>query len=341
MSHFRYSPLRDSWTLVSKQRLRKPTEFEAQNFELADEHSPFVFGNEHKTPSEIYAIRVPGSQPNAPGWKTRVIPNRYNALEIERSPKPMRDGIFESFDGFGAHEIVIDTPRFPAAIRDLGTDEMALLLKTVKARCADLSRDSRIAYIQPFKNQGPLAGATMAHSHTQLIALPFLPKSVSTEISQCRTHFQKTGRALFVDMVEEEIRHGKRVVEESDNYVAFCPFASRYPFEITIAPRKKTPDFTLMSDDGLEELSEIVLDALKKLSSSLKNLSLNIVWVLEPPKRDARVSDYYYRMDEFFQWRIEIVPRISVPNGFELAADTPINPVPPEEAAKFLREVEP
>jgi len=147
VSHYRYSKLKDNWVIISPKRVRRPSDFELSSAEAYDVDSPFVYGNEHKTPSEIYAIRDYGSKKDTPGWKVRVVPNKYNALEIEKNPLTDFDGIFEKMEGFGAHEIIIDTPKFPSKFQELSAEEVALVLKAAKERITDLQKDTRIKYI--------------------------------------------------------------------------------------------------------------------------------------------------------------------------------------------------
>lgn len=339
MSHYRYSKLKDNWVIISPKRVRRPSDFELSSAEAYDVDSPFVYGNEHKTPPEIYAVREYGSKKDSPGWKVRVVPNKYNALEIEKNPNSDFDGIFERIDGFGAHEIIIDTPRFPSKFHDLSVEEIALVFVAARDRSADLSRDTRIKYINIFKNQGPLAGASISHPHTQIIAMPFIPKNILTEIEQSRKHFEATGRSLIGDIVASEIRAKVRVVEESDNFILYCPYASFWPFETALCPKTGVKDFSLLDEAKLAELAKMTLYALKRINMALKDVSYNIFIKTVPPKREAREPNFYYKLDEFYRWHIEIVPRIPVIGGFELSSGVFINTVAPEESAKFLRSI--
>jgi len=339
VSHYRYSKLKDNWVIISPKRVRRPNDFELSSAEAYDVDSPFVYGNEHKTPSEIYAIRDYGSKKDSPGWKVRVVPNKYNALEIEKSPTTDFDGMFEWMDGCGAHEIIIDTPKFPSKFQDLSPQEVADVFKAAKERTVDLQKDTRIKYINIFKNQGPLAGASISHPHTQIIGMPFIPKNISVEIEQCRKHFETTSRCLFGDIIKSELKSKERIVEESDHFVAYCPYASFWPFETIVAAKTHSKDFTALSDAMLLELSKMTLSVLKRINMALKDVSYNIFLKTVPPKRDGANPNFYYKLDEFYQWHIEIVPRIPVIGGFELSGGVFINTVAPEESAKFLRSL--
>jgi UDPglucose--hexose-1-phosphate uridylyltransferase len=319
--------------------VRRPSDFELSSSEAYDVDSPFVYGNEHKTPSEIYAIREYGSKKDTPGWKVRVVPNKYNALEIEKNPLTDFDGIFEKMDGFGAHEIIIDTPKFPSKFQDLSPEEVANVFKAAKERMIDLQKDTRIKYINIFKNQGPLAGASISHPHTQIIGMPFIPKNILLEIEQSRKHFEATSRCLFSDIIKSELKSKERIVEESDNFVTYCPYASFWPFETIVGAKMHGKDFAMLSDALLLELAKMTLSALKRINMALKDVSYNIFLKTVPPKREGVNPNFYYKLDEFYQWNIEIVPRIPVIGGFELSSGIFINTVAPEESAKFLRSL--
>jgi UDPglucose--hexose-1-phosphate uridylyltransferase len=339
LSHYRYNKLKDNWVIVSPKRVRKPSDFELSSTEAYDMESPFVYGNEHKTPSEIYSVRDYGSKKDSPGWKVRVVANKYNALDIEKNPDSDFDGMFERIDGFGAHEIIVDTPKFPSKFEEFDSDEVFLVFKAAKERIADLQRDSRIKYINVFKNQGALAGASLSHPHTQIMALPFIPKNILTEIEQSRKHFEESSRSLIIDNVTSELRVKSRIVEESDSFVSFCPYASYLPFEITICSKTHTKDFIHTAEEQLTELSALILSSVKRISMALKGVSFNVFLKTVPPRREGRIANFYYKLDEFYQWHIEIVPRIPVIGGFELSSGIFINTVAPEESAKFMRNL--
>jgi UDPglucose--hexose-1-phosphate uridylyltransferase len=285
-------------------------------------------------------VREDESEPNTPGWKVRVVPNKYNALDIEKDPQKVRFGLYDTMDGFGAHEIIIDTPKFPSSMYALSKDEICSFFAVIARRVSDLSNDHRLKYILPFKNQGAMSGATLSHPHTQIIAMPFLPQSMISELDRCRRYFAEHARPLLEDMIDEEIGIKKRVVFASDNFVVVCPFASPYPFAITIAPKKVSTGFCQLGKDELEELSGAVRHALVRLAKATNEASFNMLFKLRPPIRDdEREPNFYHRLDEFYGWRIEIIPRLGLDGGLEIASGVRINSVPPEEAAEFLRNI--
>lgn len=337
MSHLRYNKIKDAWVAIASERVRRPNDFELSSGEVYDINSPFIYGNEHLTPNEIYSIRHDNSKPNTPGWLTRVVPNKYNAFDINKDLLTKRDGFYDTMSGFGAHEIIIDTPRFPSTIFDFSAQELELVLLTAQRRILDLSKDVRLFYFQLFKNHGPLAGASLSHPHTQLIALPFIPPDIEREIETSRDYYERYGRCLLMDIVSEELKAKERVVYESEHFVAYCPFAAFFPFEIVICLKAKSVDFTETELLLIREFSEVLQKVLHLLNLSLKNVAFNLLFKLVPPTRDSRRFGYYHHMDEFYQWRAIIVPRTTIPAGLELGCGVFINSVAPEDSAKFLR----
>ncbi len=340
MSHYRFCPLSGECVIISKKRKRRPSDF-AYTSNVGDSIvSPFTYGNESKTPPEIYAIRDNGSAVNKPGWKVRVVPNKFNALDIEKEPKKIRFGLYDTMDGFGAHEVVIDTPRFPSDIYDYSIEETELLLAAIFARVRDLSRDSRLKYILPFKNSGPFSGATIAHPHTQIMAMPFMPLSVETELVKCKRYHSEHFRSLLEDMVQEEISANSRVVIRSEHFLVFCPFASMYPFSIFIMPISQKTDILSLDINVKKELSCVLNDAIFRLGQAIEGLSFNMIFKLKPPVReDEKELNIYHLMDEYHGWRIELQPRLAFDGGLEVGSGIMINSVLPVEAAEFFINV--
>lgn len=337
MSHLRYNKIKDSWVVIAEERVRRPNDFELSSAEVYDINSPFIYGNERLTPHEIYAVRPDGSKPNTVGWLTRVIPNKYNAFDINKSPNSKREGFYDTMTGFGAHEIIIDTPKFPYSVFNFTSHEMSLVLITAQKRINDLTKDIRLSYFQLFKNHGPLAGASLSHPHTQLIALSFIPPDIDKEIEIARSYYLKTGRCLLGDIISEEQKAKIRVVDETEKFIAYCPFASFYPFEIVVCAKEKSDDFVKLDETDIFEFAELLTNVLGLLNASLKNVSFNLLFKLTPPMRDSKRFGYYHNINEFYQWRAIIVPRTTIPGGLELGTGVYINSVSPEESAKFLR----
>ena len=291
------------------------------------------------TPPEICALRPAGGEPNKPGWTVRVVPNRYPALRVEEAWISEARGFYESCTGVGAHEVIIEHPESEKDLHDQPLDSVAALLKTFCGRAHDLERDMRLMHVQIFKNHGAMAGATIRHPHSQLIASPVVPPEVRLRLKQARAYFERTERSLFEDVYRNEVRSGERVVYENSGFLVYCPWASRMPFEMSVLPRRQSPDFPSASEGELMQLADALKTALTRLSASLDGPAYNLVFHTAPVggarrRRESPSIEHDYR------WSIDILPRMGRLAGFEYGTGMHINTVFPEEAAQHMRSVE-
>lgn len=331
MSEIRYDRVFDTHVIIAPERLHRPdsvTQFPA----LASvEECPFCEGNESMTPPEIFALRDAHSYPNEKGWKTRVVPNLYKALEIEAA-HIHHTGTFDYWEGFGAHEVVIDTPAHHTSMTQWSEDEMAVWLKTVQERVKDLRRDSRIVSLCVFKNEGERAGSTQHHCHTQIIGLPFIPKNELGRYERECSHFYSTSEALLGKNVADEKEARVRMVMEQGEFSAYCPYASAYPFEVMISSVEPLGEIDELSIGAIDDLSILLVHVLQRLQRQLGTFHFNLT--LSTPHLGGGECDLYHG-SRFF---IRISPRLYLHGGFELASGVIINPVAPEIAAKLLSE---
>jgi len=334
MPELRRDPLLGRWVVFSPERKQRPQDFHLQN--ALQEPGAFTWGNEHLTPPEVFSIRDEGTQPNEPGWRVRVVPNRFPALRIEGDLMPEGDGLYDRMNGIGAHEVIIETPDASTAIEDQSVENVAGILKAYRNRINDLSRDTRFRSILIFKNVGPLAGASLRHAHSQLIALPVVPRMLQDRVSAARSHYVQKERNLFEDILRAERKEGKRIVHENNGFVAFCPYASRFPFELCLLPRRQNPHFHRTPDAELELAAEALKAVLQRLAKGLNKPDYNLILHTAPLVRDG-VEDSRFEVD--FRWHLEVLPRLSGIAGFEFGTGFFINSTLPEEAAQFLRSV--
>jgi UDPglucose--hexose-1-phosphate uridylyltransferase len=229
MPELRKEPFSGRWVVFSPERKQRPQEFPV--FPLPKTLNAFLGGHEELTPPEVFAVRAAGTLPNKPGWRVRVVPNRFPALRIEGDLNPEAVGFYDKINGIGAHEVIIETPLAEPSLESLPVDHIADVLKAYRARTLDLMRDTRFRYILIFKNQGPLAGASLSHAHSQLIALPITPLAVKQKLQTCRKYYEDKERCLFEDLLRQEQKEGTRVVYENNGFAVFCPYASRFTFE--------------------------------------------------------------------------------------------------------------
>ena len=322
MRQIRYSKLRDSEVIIAPNRLNRPTNMQKT---LDDCYTifecPFEAGNEKDLPKEIFSIKDKDAN-----WLVKVVPNLYNALDIDEKNYSKRDGFFTYKSGFGAHEVIIETPLHDITV-DKYTNKMWVnYLKSIKYRLDDLSKDIRLKYIQVFKNHGFKAGATLKHPHSQLIATPFVPIQIKQEFKRCKSYFKTHKRTLLFDMVSEEIREKKRIISQNEDFVAFAPFASLYPFEIIIAPKKDISSVAFLNSDQKIKLAKILQIVYKKLYATLGDFHYNMIF--KNSLKDKRYYTFY----------INIIPRIYTIAGFELSTSMQINPISPELAVEKLNQ---
>ena len=240
-------------------------------------------------------------------------------------------------NGVGAHEVIVETPHPQLVLEQQTLPGVVRVLQAWRARMIDLSRDIRLHYALVFKNHGARAGATMPHPHSQLIAMPVTPIVVKEKLAAARAYYIEKDRNLFEDILKSERTSGERVVFENDGFTAFCPFASRFPFETCLMPRRQSPDFQTASDGELLLLAEGIQRVLSTYASVLDQPSYNLILQTAPFRR-SRHPDAWSTIDSDYRWHIEILPRLTGVAGFEFGTGVYINPTLPEEAANILRE---
>ncbi|WP_457622640.1 galactose-1-phosphate uridylyltransferase [Persephonella sp.] len=343
MPELRYNRLNDTWVIISKERAKRPHDYPLiwEDKKKVDKKScPFEPGHEHLTPPEVFAIRDPGTKPDQPGWKVRIIPNKFPALKPSEPFFRRSEAIHDLMGGYGYHEVIIDTPDHDKHICNFSTDDLVLMFTAFRERIKQLYMKKDIFYVQIFKNHGKEAGKSLYHSHSQLVALPRIPKRLETQVRQCRHYYREKERCLLCDEVSFELREGVRVVHDNDHFIVYTPFASAFPFELKIVPKIHSDDFSSVDDEMILSLSEAVKVAVRKLDKLLKDPPFNMMLHTSPPRRDLPYDpNYFYQMDRLFHWYIEIFPRMAIHAGFELGTEFFINPTPPEDAAKYLREI--
>ncbi len=343
MPEIRKDPISDRWVVVSTERGRRPAEFKSggENPAFAEQKScPFCEGNESKTPKEVLAYRKPGTAPDTPGWTVRVMPNKFPALVVEGEINRTGIGLFDMMSGIGAHEVIVETPRHNETITDLPDAHVEKVLYAYRDRIRDLEKDKRFRYVLVFKNHGEAAGASLSHSHSQLIATPITPRYVKMELTNAREYFREKERCIFCDLIRQELSAGERIVAENEHFVVFTPFASRFPFEVWLLPRKHFSRFTEIGEEEMKYCARLLKDILARIKKTLFDAPYNYVLHTAPNVvcRPGR-PDYWGTIQYDYHWHIEIIPRLTKTAGFEWGSGLYINPTPPEEAAKYLREI--
>jgi len=340
MSEIRYNSLHDRYVIIAPERLHRPIgRFELpQNLMASGIHCPFCEGNESKTTPEIVAIRPNLTKPNKKGWLTRVIPNLYRAVSIETPQHSLSHGMLSYHQGFGAHEVIIDTPHHASNLDTWSQETFVNWLDTMRGRVMSLRLDHRLKSIVLFKNHGIKAGATQSHPHTQLIALPIIPTHQLEYYRRAFRHYVSNKRVMVEDMIVQEYQDSTRIILDDPYFVAFCPFASEYPFEVLICAKEGLSRFELIDAVQTEALATMLSQIFVKLRGALGQFDYNLSIDIPPLIKDHSSEEFYDMIDLITRFTLRITPRIYQLAGFETTANMMINPVTPEKAASELRE---
>lgn len=329
MTELRKDPVVGRWVIISTERAKRPHEFPPEPASRREGVCPLCPGSERMTPPEILGYRQ-GGQPNDPNWTLRVVPNKFPALRIEGELGKAADGIYDRMHGIGAHEVVIESERHDVDLFDLPEKRFEDVLWAYRDRLIDLSKDHRFKSVLIFKNHGAAAGASLTHSHSQLIALPVIPKRVMEEMTGCKEYYRFRDRCLFCDIVVQEMEQKVRIVEETGEFLAFAPYAPRFPFETWIVPKRHQCAYEMIEGDQAKALAAVFRRTLRRLNLALENPPFNFI---------VHSAPFQERAADFFHWHIEIMPKLTKVAGFEWGSGFYINPTPPEESAKYLREL--
>ena len=326
MPEIRVDPLTGLRTIVAAARADRPNAGLSATAgpPLDPAGDPFAEGHESQTPPELYAVRPDGSAPDTPGWRVRVVPNLYPALDADgREPEPEahRD-LFTSAPALGAHEVIVNAPQSVAALADLPAEQVAVAMDAWRERMRHHAERASCTHL--IVNERREAGASLPHTHAQLYALDFVPAAIARERERFGAYAVRTmGGNLLADLVQEEVRRRERIVAIDDEAVAMAPYGSRVPYQLMIAPRQTRARF---EDDGPTG-ARLLHDVLGRLARRLgANPPLNL-WVRTAP----RGADH-------FCWRIDVLPRLTHLAGLELGSGVNLNIVAPERATAELRE---
>ncbi|MGO8703305.1 MAG: galactose-1-phosphate uridylyltransferase [Candidatus Brocadiia bacterium] len=329
MSEFRRDRVSGRWVIIAPERAARPTDFPVERRYSVGGFCPFCEGHEDKTPPEVAVLRSDPQQANRPGWRVRVVTNRFPALRPDAPIEVVGDAACRGMTGFGVHEVIIESPRHILSLNEMDDAGVADVLRIYQQRLASVRQDSRFLYGMIFKNVGSAAGATVEHSHSQMIGMPVVPETVRTEVRHARQFNEAAGVCLFCNMIDREVAKGERVIHVGRHCIAIAPYASRFPFETWILPTRHVPHFEDHPAEALGDIASALRTVLNRLDQALETPAYN--YLIHTSPLGEKSADY-------FHWHIEIIPCITKIAGFEWGTGCYINPVLPESAAAFLRE---
>jgi len=329
MPELRQNFFTKEWVIIATERARRPEELAtrraAQTVPSFVESCPFCAGNENKTPPEV--LRYPA---NGEPWSVRVIPNKFAALSSDVQPTRSLQHLRRRVNGFGFHEVIIDSPDHSGCMAMLPDAHVARILGVFKERYNTLSIDHRINHVTIFKNHGADAGASLQHPHSQLIATPVIPSQVRHRLHEALRHYDDAGECMFCHLMEREVEEQTRIVVKSELFVAMEVFASATPFATHIFPLRHMATFGEITAAEITDLAHVLRSLLAKLYVGLENPDLNFT-IRSGPSDNVGARH--------FHWYVSVIPRLTRVAGFELGSGMFINTVLPEAAAEFLRNV--
>jgi len=338
MPELRRGPTSNRWVIVAPERAKRPSDFEVRGIELAEQkpaNCVFCAGNEDQTPPEVYRI------PSEDGWHVRVVPNKFAALtDYEDLGREAVAGFYDRMNGEGAHEVVIETPDHYGELPDQPVEQLKRIVDAYIDRLTALMQNPWFRYILLFRNHGKEAGASLLHPHSQIIATPIVPQEMRESLEIAKRYYERKERCLFCDLMLSELKDGERIVDESEGYVVWAPYDSRFPFELVLYPKAHSHDFTTLTDTQRFGLAEMLKSTLQRLVALLGDVPYNFVLKTTPnPIPRPGKPGYWATLQYDYHWRIAILPRLTRVAGFEWGTGFYINPMPPEDAARYLREV--
>ncbi|MCS6923030.1 MAG: hypothetical protein NZM10_01500 [Fimbriimonadales bacterium] len=332
MPEIRWDIITEERVIIATERSRRPHDFKKADASAEPKpefvaNCPFCVGNESMTPPEVDALRAPDTPPDTPGWKVRVVPNKYPALAPDGDLRPRAHGIYTLADGVGVHEVLIETPRHNETPVVASLAQWVDALRMYQRRLHALAQDERLRTILIFRNEGRAAGASLEHPHAQLVGLTFVPPVLQSHIEGVQRYRSRHGRHPFEAIIEQELREGVRVVRQTERFLLYAPFASRAPYELAILPLERVAQFHELSEPMLTEFAALFQDALRRLHRVLNDPPYNSMLFTAPRGYE---SDFWLHL--------RIAPRLSIDAGFELGSGVGINITAPEDAARYLRE---
>ena len=307
---------------------------------------PFCRGNEHKTPPAIFESKDEGQ------WTIRIVENLYPVLSEATQGPAFSEGLRQAIDGYGRHEVIIDHHDHGIAIHEMSEQHISQLFMTYQQRMMELYQgDSRLRYILVFKNFGPAAGASIPHTHSQMIALPVVPENVQAEVHFSASYYRQHHHCVFCALIDDALEFNATVydretgesqrplhadtyvVEKGEHFIAIKPFASRFEWEVHILPLNHQADFIQLSEEYLLDYARVFRNTMIRLDAVLGGAQYN--YFLHTLPHNYSDQDYQYS----YHWHLEICPRTSIPSGFELGSGLYVNTVSPEAAAQQLRDI--
>ncbi len=323
MPELRKDPVIGRWVIIATERARRPGNFvvsEIQRDVTAASEDCLFCDNRGR---EVYSMD-----------NVRVVLNETPVLKTNGAFTRRGHGLYDETDGYGVHEVVIETPEHIANMADLSTDQICLVLKTYVARFNELEKNTNFRYVLAYKNH-----ENMGHSHSQIIATPVNPLNIKEKLLGAKQYFDYHERCLYCDLIRQECETQKRVVSQTEHFIAVTPFAARFPFEIWIIPKRHHCDFAQGVVGQEQDLAQMLKEILSRIKVGIDDPAYHYIIQTAPFRREES-GNKWKTIQEDYHWHIELMPRLTRVAGFEKGTGFYICPIPPEDTAEFLRGVE-
>lgn len=321
MSEFRINPITGEYIILASERADRPYDFNQKT----ETKCPFCLGNEYLAPTAISQIK---DKDSANDWDIRIIPNKYPFIS-DKKESDSNDEFFKKIDGYGVHDVFIDTPNHNESIINFSASHMENVFFALQNRQKQIEEDKNIKYVQIFKNNGRMAGASKEHSHWQIVGLPIVTPKQTKLIESNYKYMNEHGICGFCDVIIHEAKLNQRVITENEYFIAITAYAPEFPYEIWILPKNHISSFLLFDSEHIKKLSEIFQTLLKSLNSLFEDLHFNICF------QDRPIIKKY---ENIHHWYLRILPRITGIAGFEWSTSCYIDTVSPELAAQNLKQ---
>ena len=330
MPELRQNPITKQWVIIATERAKRPQDLakKAADIKLVPsyvEQCPFCPGNERLTPPE--SLRIGDA---AGKWHVRVVANRFAALSSEGERVRKHEGLHNTVHGVGIHNVIIETPDHSKSIALLSHAEVELIVQCYRDSYIAALHDPRVEHVTLFKNHGLAAGTSLEHPHSQLIATPIIPPDIRYRMEEALRYYDWSGECIFCKVLSDEIADRVRLVEETEHFASFIPFAALTPFSLWIYPKRHMASFGEIHPEEMRDLAGMLRLVLAKLYYGLANPDYN--YIVRSAPSEGRYLRYYH-------WYLTVIPRLTRTAGFELGSGMYINPTIPEANAEFLRNV--
>jgi len=275
-------------------------------------------------------------------WQVRVYPHLRPLYRIEGDPGRIAEGIYDRMESIGAHEIVVETRHHSLTLAQMTDEEIERVLEAYALRIADLKRDARFKYVTVFKNQGDQSGEEWPHSHSQITATTFVPRRILYELRSAREWYRERERCVFCDILRQEIRQAKRIVDNVGDYYSFCPYASRVPYEVWLIPRTHNHQFEApLPGENRRHLATVLGRTLRRLTQLTGNYHMVLHTAPNNLQTKGELSEYWRTIAGDYHWHIEILPIVEQRSKSYSIKEIYFNGTLPEEAAERLRQLDP